>query len=360
MSVQTFECGSCGAPASFSPEAQALQCAHCGESTPIEPIEGDFAAREYDFESALRSLETKPARELAANAHEVECENCGAHFVLSETASRCAYCDSPKVVDTRESREILVPESLLPFSVSREQAGSAFKGWLESLWFAPNDLVRRARGEEIDGVYIPYFTYDTATHTDYRGQRGEHYYVTESYTDSDGKRRTRSVQKTRWYPASGHVSLAFDDVLVCASSSLPRLLIRSLEPWDLHALQAFRPEFLSGFLAERYQVELPHGFEIAKQRMDPSIRERVRRDIGGDEQRIVWMRVAHEDITFKHLLLPIWISSFRYEERVYRFFVNARTGEVSGERPFSWIKIALATAIGLALLACGIALAYGR
>ena len=75
--------------------------------------------------------------------------------------------------------------------------------------------------------------------------------------------------------------------------------------------------------------------------MVPPIRDAIRSDIGGDEQRIGTMQVSHADVRFKHLLLPMWISSFRYKEKVYRFIVNARTGEVAGERPWSVIKIVL-------------------
>lgn len=199
-------------------------------------------------------------------------------------------------------------------------------------------------------MYLPHWTYDSRTITDYRGQRGEYYWVTESYTDSKGNRQTRRVRKTRWYSASGRVRVPFDDVLVCASESLPRPLTTKLEPWDLPSVCAFDGKYLAGFTAERYQVDLEAGFALAEQRMEPEIRTAIRRDIGGDEQRIHELHVRHEDVTFKHLLLPVWLSAFHFRDRVFRVMVNARTGEVAGERPWSWVKITALVLVVLALI----------
>jgi len=142
----------------------------------------------------------------------------------------------------------------------------------------------------------------------------------------------------------------FDDVLVCGSTTLPRALLERLEPWDLKSLRGFEPAYLSGFMAERYKLGLEEGFKIAEERMIPPIREAIESDIGGDEQRIASMNVTHAEVRFKHLLLPLWISSFRYKEKVYRFIVNARTGEVAGERPWSVLKIVLTVLVVLGVL----------
>ena len=230
-------------------------------------------------------------------------------------------------------------------------AGEKFQIWLRKRWFAPFDLVKRAKRDGLDGVYLPYWTFDSNTTTRYVGQRGEHYYVNESYRDSQGKTRTRRVRKTRWYPAGGTVHVDFDDVLICATPSLPTKIIERLEPWDLPQLKPFDGKYLAGFMAERYRVELEDGFKLADQRMEPKIRAAIYRDIGGDEQRIHWMSVKHDNVRFKHILLPLWMSSFRYGEKVYRVTVNARTGEVAGERPWSWFKILLLILVILAVIA---------
>ncbi|MBN1513158.1 MAG: primosomal protein N' (replication factor Y) - superfamily II helicase, partial [Phycisphaerae bacterium] len=249
------------------------------------------------------------------------------------------------IVGAAFSRKRIRPKSLLPFRVAREQARSGVLGWIKSRWFAPNAFKKFARMDSrLNGMYLPHWTYDCNTTSDYVGQRGDYYWETETYTAREGGRtvtKTRQVRKIRWSHAAGTVSNTFDDVLVVASHSLPKEHVIRLEPWDLESLVCYGDEYLSGFLAESYQVDLEQGFEVAKGIMQPEIERSVRHDIGGDEQRIFSVDTAYDDITFKHLLLPVWITAYRFRDRVYRVLVNGRTGEVQGERPWSWIKITL-------------------
>jgi DNA-directed RNA polymerase subunit RPC12/RpoP len=347
-SQREFPCSSCGAKLHFAPGSDALTCPYCGAqqqiATPSQPVV------ERSFEQALRELARRPASTLAQGGHEIQCKGCGAITLLSGHASSCPFCDSPLVVPVEEDRETIVPESVLPFKIEQREAGQKFKEWVTSRWFAPNDLAARAQRASIDGVYLPYYTYDARTESDYVGQRGEYYYETEHYKDAQGNSQTRQVRKTRWYPAAGHVRVDFDDVLVCASKSLPMPLVDALEPWDLAELRGFDPAFLSGFMAERAALDLREGFDVAKHKMQPQIEAEIRRDIGGDDQRILSHSDSHHDVTFKLFLLPMWLSSFRYDDKVFRFVVNARTGEVSGERPWSAIKIAIAVILALIVI----------
>jgi hypothetical protein len=237
--------------------------------------------------------------------------------------------------------------------VTREAAQKEVKQWIDTRWFAPNALHKMATQEGIAGVYLPYWTYAADTSSQYAGSRGVHYWVTESYTttDSNGNQvqQTRQVMQTAWSPASGMVGRRFDDVLVPATKSVNETRLNALEPWDLPALCAYEPEYLAGCKAQRYQVELPAGFEKAKQVMERVITEDVRRDIGGDEQSIDRVQTATTNETFRHLLLPVWIGAYRFQGKVFQVVVNARTGEVQGERPYSAAKIA-ALIIGIVIL----------
>jgi hypothetical protein len=206
-------------------------------------------------------------------------------------------------------------------------------------------------------MYLPYWTYDSKTSSSYTGQRGDYYYVTESYTEEENGQtvtKSREVQKTAWTFVSGHVRNDFDDILVCASKALPDEMTRSLEPWDLPELVDHNDAFLSGFKAESYQVGVKEGFDVAKGVMKKVIESTVTSDIGGDLQRIDGVDTTYNEITFKHILLPMWISAYRYNEKVFRFLINARTGEVQGERPYSAMKIFLFVLTILAVIAAGI------
>ncbi|HXQ68904.1 MAG TPA: hypothetical protein VN844_00325, partial [Pyrinomonadaceae bacterium] len=241
----------------------------------------------------------------------------------------------------------------------QRQASTDLKQWLSSRWFAPNDLKRFAQAESINGVYLPFWTYDTSTKTHYTGHRGEHYWETETYYERDAQgnqvQRTRQVMHRAWYNAAGTVLGAFDDILIPATRSLPTDRLAALEPWDLAELKAYDPAFLSGFRAQRYQIDLGEGFEEAKRVVKPVIERDVRNDIGGDEQRIDTLSTSYYETTFKHLLLPVYAGAYRYNGQLYQILVNGRTGEIQGERPYSVWKIAslilfLAIVIGLLVL----------
>jgi hypothetical protein len=212
-------------------------------------------------------------------------------------------------------------------------------------------------------MYLPYWTYDTKTYTQYRGEKGINRTETEYYYETvDGKseRKTRTRVVTDWYPAGGSINNDFDDVLVNASNSLPRKYVEALEPWDVKSLEPFNENYLAGFKSESYQIGLKDGFDLAKEKMEPTIETTIRSDIGGDHQRIHSKQTEYNNITFKHTLLPLWISSFRYNNKAYRFLINARTGLTKGDRPYSAGKITGAILTGLLTLASfGLGIAAG-
>jgi DNA-directed RNA polymerase subunit RPC12/RpoP len=339
--VRQFPCAQCGAKVEFAPGTASLVCPYCGNRTEIPA--GDAPIEEQDFR-AVDDLGADAETEVVTS---VQCGACAATVEARphQEAFPCPYCGS-SIVAATESQRLIKPRAVLPFHIDRDRATALFRRWIHKLWFAPNALKRLARIDgRLQGLYTPYWTYDAATTSRYRGQRGDNYVVTKTRTvRRDGRTVTERYQdvEIRWRPASGTVHRSFDDVLVVASSSLPRDLAEALEPWDLHKLVPYAQEYLSGFLAERYTIDVRAGWGRARERMEVVIREDVKRDIGGDHQRIQTLRTDHRDVTFKHVLLPMWICSYRYKDRIYRFLVNARTGEVQGQRPWSWIKITLA------------------
>ena len=262
------------------------------------------------------------------------------------------------VIDTGTNRHIK-PRAVLPFALPEESARNAMKDWLGGLWFAPNGLQQYARkGRRMQGIYVPFWTYDAQTASSYRGERGTVYYVTRTVM-RDGKRVQQQVPKIRWRATSGRGARFFDDVLVLASKSLPKRFTDALAPWDLAALEPYAPEYLAGFRAEAYAVTLDEGYAQAREVMDAMIQRDVRFDIGGARQRIHNIQTQVSDVTFKHILLPVWLAAYKYRGKTYRFVVNGRTGRVQGERPWSAIKITIAVILG-ALLAAGLGYLYAQ
>ena len=344
-----FPCGQCGATLEFEPGAGVLACQHCGFANPLP--DSDEEIEELDFHERLASLEQN---EDAEEVLTVTCDSCGATFERDMTlaSEACPFCDTA-IVAAGGSHKQIKPRSLLPFKVEREGARNLFREWVSKLWFAPNDFKQRARLDTtLAGMYVPHWTYDAAATTEYTGQRGTYYYVTVSH----GK-TTSTQRRTAWAPVRGLVNNSFDDILVLASHSLPAKYMEKLEPWDLPELVPFQSQYLGGFRAESYQIGLEEGFTQARKQMDGPIRNTIRRDIGGNEQMVQSMHTEFASITFKHILLPVWISAYRFKNKPFRFLVNARTGEVQGERPWSWIKIALAAG-GVATILASAAAAF--
>ena len=342
--IHQYPCPSCGADLLFDPRDGLLTCRYCGHKQAIP--QSTAKIEEQSFEQHL-GIRPEQMATWAANALEVQCQNCGAKSIFTppEVAGRCQFCGVQIVAQPKSADPILAPGGLLPFCITQEQASSDLKQWLSSRWFAPNSLKYFAQPEAINGVYLPFWSYTTHATTNYSGQRGEHYFETETYYETDSKgnqvQRTREVMHTQWYPASGTVTNWFDDVLIAATLSLSPDHLAALEPWDMDKLRPYDPAFLSGFRAQHYQVDLAEGFDRAKEVVTPVIERDVRNDIGGDEQRIDSLATDYSEITFQHLLLPVYAGAYRYNGKLFQIVVNGRTGEIQGERPYSFWKITL-------------------
>jgi transcription elongation factor Elf1 len=346
-----FPCKQCGAVIKYAPGTDLLVCQYCGTENQIEHRTG--VIEEYDLKEALKRV-TETRTDAAVPT--IHCDECGAGFQFEAKihAGECPFCGTPIVTATTEIKPIQ-PKSLLPFSIDEPVARQRFKSWIAGLWFAPNAVKKYARSDtKLTGVYLPYWTFDSDTVTAYSGERGDVYYVREAVQVVRNNRvvtEMREVPKIRWTPVSGQVGRFFDDVLVGASSSLPRKILDALQPWDLYALIPYDENYLSGFRSEYYQVELAEGFDHARQIMDDQIYRDICHDIGGDHQRIHHVETRHSRTTYKHCLLPVWSAAFRYKDKSYRFVINGRSGKVQGERPYSFWKITFAVLASLTLAA---------
>ena len=341
-----FTCEGCGSSVEYAPGTATLRCPHCGREQAV-PASGRSIVETNDtwFGAPHQPVAT-------VGQHQFACHGCGAPTATTDLSSRCPFCAAPLVAESPLDG-LIVPAAVLPFGLDQARAREAFAGWVRSRWFAPGTLKKVGSTEQLAGTYVPHWTYDSATHTYYLGERGEYYYVTETYTETvDGREetRTRQVRHTRWYPASGTVSREFDDVLILATNGLAPARIQKLDPWPLTAAQAYEPAYLSGYRTLRYDVDPDTGLSTAKSVMTNVIAGDCRADIGGDEQRVHSMDTAYWDIMFKLLLLPVWLGSYNYAGRSWQVFVNAYTGEVLGDRPISRIKVALAVIAALILV----------
>lgn len=344
----SYACTACGARVEYRPGGDVLRCPYCGHEQRIAAQAR--TVREHAYEE-LAQLPRKPVASLAPQVF--VCQRCGAQTQSDALSERCQFCSAPLVADSSLGDQIAA-EAVLPFEVDRGGVRTALRGWVSSRWFAPSSLKKVSEAEALKGTYLPHWTFDARTESDYTGQRGEHYYVTETYTETvngQTQTRTRQVQKTAWYPAAGRVTHDFDDVLVAATGHVGGKHLEKLDPWPLERAVPFQPDYLAGYHTLRYDVEPETGLATAKQRMAPVIEGDCRHDIGGDEQRVHSVDTRYFDVTYKLMLLPVWIVAYIHGGRPWQVLVNGRTGEVLGERPYSAAKIAAAVTAAVLLIA---------
>jgi len=329
-------CVNCGAELRYAPGTTSLKCDYCGYTQEIDPAESTF-----------EELELKPYLEkLGGQSHSEEimmlqCKSCGAEQHVEENykSLHCVYCGSPLIVEDATKETWILPGAVLPFQINQQKAHLLFKKWVKGLWFAPNDLKKAAIDPQFTkGLYAPYWTFDAQLYADYSGQRGEYYYVTVS-TGSGKNRRTRRERRTCWYPASGSISGFVDDTLIKASKQRSGLVPSKVAHWNLKYLQPFDSSFLAGFVTEKYTIPLQDGHLGATKEARNIADTWARRDIGGDTQRVHSINMKLSDETFKHILLPVYVSAYKFKGKRYNFFINGQTGTLSGKRPYSFWKI---------------------
>ena len=345
-----FPCDSCGADMTWDPDEDSLACEYCGNKQAVQRVEREIV--EYTLESAGAA-----ARGLGLEVRVAACSNCGAEVAFDEldTARACVFCGSSNVLAQEANRNSLRPESLVPIDVGRETVERNYRRWHERLWFRPEEI-KQKRFRAV-GVYVPHWTFDCRVHSDWSANAGYYYYVPETYVvmvNGKPQVRTRMVQKIRWVPAWGERDDAYDDVLVNASRGMPDDLARELGDFSLAALVPYRPEYLAGWSAEEYQLDLEQGWEAAAARVAESQRARCAADVPGDTQSGLRVSNHFGNVRWKHVLLPVWILTYTYRKKPYTVLIHGQTGKVVGEAPYSWKKILLAVfvlvLVGLAVL----------
>jgi DNA-directed RNA polymerase subunit M/transcription elongation factor TFIIS len=338
-SIETRPCPQCGAQLVFDIARQMLGCPSCGYGQEITNDPGAVVQEQSLHGAMVQAFASRQAPQLQEEK-EVVCQNCGGHttFVGTNTMVRCPYCATPiERTDVHDAPNRLAVDGVLPFTVTDKTAEERLKEWIQKRWFAPNEFKRYSRTGSFESVYAAYFTYDAVTTTDYRGERGE----TRTRTvRRNGEEHTETY--TQWYSASGRVVDSFDDVMVLGNIGFDRRYVDKLEPWPTHQLQPYNPEYVAGHLCRTYDRGVDECFEDAKVIMEHTIDRSIRRDIGGDQQRIHHKSIHWANQTYKHVLLPIWLLTVIYEEKPLQVFMNGVTGEIHGQRPWSKVKIAAA------------------
>lgn len=338
------KCPNCGGTLEFDPSSGKTKCPYCDSEFDIPKEEEiEIHSKELDFKDA----ELKANSDWGIKTKTVICSNCGADSVYDELviASECPFCGSNQVMEA-STEGVMAPGGVCTFKISKEKAEESFKKWIKRKWFCPKKAKNSADAKSFKGIFVPAWTFDTDTVTVYRGEYGE------ERTETDSKGNSRTV--IDWYRTSGTYSCFINDHTELATDRYDSAMVKKLLPFDTENNLTYKPEYIEGFYSEKYSVGLGTAWERAKIALKPKIRQGVHRKIESDHftnhSRITSMSTAYNDIKYKYLLLPVWISSYTFNGKIYRFMVNGESGRVSGKAPVSALRILIAVLVALGLI----------
>jgi hypothetical protein len=348
-----FSCPACGGESQWNPAKKAIICPFCGTTSPAQAelnAEGQEVIVEHDLATALRGIPDEQ-RGWQAKKISVKCQSCQAISVFDpeRVGQRCDFCGSSALVPYEETKDAFRPESLLPMKLAEDQVRDSIRTWYGSRWFAPNKLKDAALTDTVKGLYIPYWTFDAQAHAEWTAESGYYYYETETYRDANGNVQTREVQKIRWEPSSGALDHFFDDELVPASRGVHEEMLRKIEPFPTTKdLVPYNAGYLSGWVVERYQIDLVAAAAEARGEMEAELQHLCAAQVPGDTHRNLNVQADFSGQTFKHILVPIWLLTYDYGASNFQVVINGYTGTIAGKHPLSWVKITLAVLAALA------------
>lgn len=344
----TFYCPSCGADMKVGDDS--LSCPFCDHKEQIcaansETEDLDFLALEAE------SLWSEPAAE--------HCENCGSETarIPGDASVACVHCAANGLMPSDKPYGVR-PSQIAPFKLTGAQASELLDGWLRKRLLAPFAFRKELSAGNLNGLYLPYWSFGANANTEYAGQAGSYYRDTEVNTVSSGDRtqaKSRRVRKVRWRMVSGSYSKKFSDVIFGDAAQTDAKAIKGLEPFKLSELVKYDDKYVAGNTIERYKLGLQASWERAKAYMNTVLRTDITAIVkrGSDVTGAVNICTKYTDINYQLLLLPIWISTYRFRKKAYHVYINGQTGEMFGESPVSALKIGiimLALAAAAALL----------
>lgn len=333
IKTESYICENCGGTMEWNITKQQFECGAC--RTPFH-LEVDGPVVEHDFNDYGERAKAEVAFPDEAVVH---CATCGAEvaFAKHQTATVCPMCSSTQVAAEKQSAGV-PPDGIIPFKVDKAQAQEKFRKWVSTRRFAPNKLKQAYQQGKLEGVYIPFWTFDADATARYSGQGGR----TVTYIDDDKKTQT----KIEWHHVSGTVSASYDDIQVSATHGEAQKVVNATLPYSTsRGSRAYNPAYLSGFGAERYAFGADHGFSKAESIMESDLKNKANSDIlarGFEQAKVKSLSATYRNVRYKHVLLPSWISAFALGDKRYLYAINGETGKVGGQRPYSPAKIALA------------------
>ncbi len=338
--VVAFVCPQCAATTAYSAENGGLTCTFCSYYEP--PTQEVVGKEAEEFEFTVDTMH-RVAHGWGVERTELVCNGCSAHTTFSTDmlTHTCPFCGSNQVVQMKAAQDVLRPRFLVPFTVTQDECRQKTAVWLQNSWMIPRGLQKMARVVEYTPIYIPFWTFDALTESTWRAEVAH----TKSTKSKGRGSRAESVEKWVW--ENGRKQIEVDDLLVAGTNKISIHLIKKMRNYDLNKLVAYDATYLAGIQAQAYDIDLEESWEMARNRMRQRMKEACKKEATNSKMRNFSMNMDFSEEGWRYLLLPIYLTTYKYDHKTWQVMVHGQNGIIAGQRPVDWQRVGL---VMLALL----------
>ncbi len=339
--TQTFRCPQCNGITAYDAGAKQLACPYCGYTRQVDGKMVGLAADRFEF--TLDALD-QSERGWGIERREIQCEACQAVFSVGsgDLSATCPFCGSNRVAGHAALHEFIRPGYLIPFLVDAKQCRAAVQQWLGKGWMHPAELSKVDSVSRFTGIYIPFWVFDAHIHAQWKAEVGHEH---RKSRHRNGKWESYTEIEWRW--ESGQVHVPVSNMLIYGTDKISTVLLERLYPYNLEQLTVYEASYLAGWQAQAYDIQLKPAWEIGKQRMREQTKDACYSDTHSSHVRNFSMAAQFQDERWRYVLLPVYLSTYAFENKTFHIMVNGQTALVTGQKPVSWLRVWLVIALAL-------------
>ena len=330
--INEYKCPSCGGAIEFDSHSQKMKCPYCDTEFDLETLKkyDEQLSKEAEQKDDISDWQTDPGKQWQEGETDgmnvYTCKSCGGEIVSDENtgATSCPYCGNP-VILTERFRGALRPDMVIPFKLDKKAAKEAYYKHIKGRPLLPKVFRRENHIDEIKGIYVPFWLFDADVAADARYKATK----VRVWSDSD-----YDYTETSYYSVDRSGNMSFVSVPVDGSSRMPDDLMESIEPYKVADAVEFQTAYLSGYLADKYDVDAQQSTDRARERMKESAQDVLRDTVKGYASVIpenTNVRISGGDA--KYALYPVWILNTTWRGKKYIVAMNGQTGRMTGDLP---------------------------
>ncbi|MEM7656278.1 MAG: hypothetical protein AAF399_09140 [Bacteroidota bacterium] len=317
-----------------------LKCTSCRYSRELGRQSDQVVPRK--LHEGVKLKEFKQGLQWPLKSH--MCLSCGGEVAVDADRpwSSCPYCGSEELEETKRHEEVLLPYSIIPFSISQSLALRKLRRWLGRGRFLPNDIFGLKKPERLLGIYLPFFLFDALTRSTWMGEVGIAYFP-------DPKKKKKRMA---WEPTAGYYEHFFQDLPLGMSEAIQDQYFEEIGEYNFRKLVPYDPKYLKTFATELYSLPEIEAFKLADMLMSDEIQIEIFGRLTGDDARKFRVNSEKHSVAFRHVLVPVWLGQYTHKGRLFQVMINGQSGEIAGDKPIDLRKaiITVAAIVAVALL----------